>query len=183
MKPSRAVVLIFPGVEEIEALTPVDLLRRAGVPVDLLAVGRETRVIGRNAIQLTADGCLAESLDAPAALVVVPGGPGHAALLDDAVLLAWLRRQAASGAWLGSICAGPLVLQAAGLLEGKRFTAFPATAPLFAKPPLDEVVVHDDRLITSRGAGTAFPFALALVAALCGAETAAAIATETCYRG
>lgn len=180
---SRAAVLIFPGVEEIEALTPVDLLRRAGVQVDLLSVTSEPRVTGRNGIYLTADACLGDAADTLANLVVVPGGPGHAALLEAPAVLAWLRRQAAGGAWLGSICAGPLILQAAGLLEGKRFTAFPGTAPLFKRPPLDEAVVQDGMLITSRGAGTAFPFALALVAALCGPDAAASIAAETCYRG
>lgn len=180
---NQVVVLIFPGVEEIEALTPVDLLRRAGVRVDLLSVTGETRITGRNGIQLTADGCLAAAADAPAALVVVPGGPGHTALLDDQAVLEWLRQQSAGGAWLGSICAGPLILQAAGLLEGKRFTAFPGTAPLFARAPLDEALVQDGRLITAQGAGTAFPFALALVAAVCGSEAATSIASETCYRG
>ena len=179
----HAIVLLFEGIEELEALTPVDLLRRAGQTVKLLSVSAHPEVTGRNGIRLVADGFLEDFAKTAPSLVVVPGGPGHSALLANQAVLHFLRAHAARGGWLASICAGPLVLQEAGLLAGKRFTAFPGTAHLFDVPPLDEPVVWDDRLITSRGAGTAFPFALALVEALCGKHQAQAIAKETCYRG
>lgn len=180
MKTQSALVLIFDGVEEIEALTPVDLLRRAGVEVDLLTVGNDPLVTGRNGIAIQGQACFGE-VDKPYDLIVVPGGPGHATLLDNQSVLKALADHAEQGRLLASICAGPLVLQKAGLLDGKRFTAFPTTAHLFTQPPEDQAVVIDHGLITSRGAGTAYAFALALVKALCGAEAAKAIATETCY--
>lgn len=180
MKTPSALVLIFDGVEEIEALTPVDLLRRAGVEVDLFTVGNDPVVTGRNGIGIRGQACF-DQLQKAYDLLVVPGGPGHAALLDNGPVLNALTEHAKRGGLLGSICAGPLVLQKAGLLEGKCFTAFPATAHLFSQPPESDPVVKDHGLITSRGAGTAYAFALALVEALCGSDSSNAIANETCY--
>jgi 4-methyl-5(b-hydroxyethyl)-thiazole monophosphate biosynthesis len=180
MTTQSTLVLIFEGVEEIEALTPVDLLRRAGVEVDLLTVGDDPLITGRNGISIQGQACFGK-VDKRYDLIVVPGGPGHAALLDNQAVLKALTDHAEEGRLLASICAGPLVLQKAGLLDGKRFTAFPATARLFTQPPEDQAVVIDHGLVTSRGAGTAYAFALALIEALCGAEAAKAIANETCY--
>jgi 4-methyl-5(b-hydroxyethyl)-thiazole monophosphate biosynthesis len=181
MNSQRALVFVFNGVEEIEALTPVDLLRRAGVTVDLVSTETSRSIIGRNRIRIEADATFETLPSDEYALLVVPGGPGHSALLEHSAVLEFIARHASEGRWTASICAGPLILQKAGVLANKRFTAFPATAHLFEMPPFQEAVVRDGHLITSRGAGTAFPFALALVEALSGSETAQSIAEETCY--
>lgn len=178
---SKALVVIVDGVEELEATAPTDLLRRAGVHVTVASASASKLVAGRNNLCLGADVTLGECLGQPWDLVVIPGGPGHEALLDKKEVFALLSAQKAKDGWIGSICAGPLVLQKAGLLEGKRFTSFPATADVLPERVPDEPVVVDGRLVTSQGAGTAILFGLSLVEALCGPEKRREIAASICH--
>lgn len=177
---STALVIIVDGVEELEAIAPVDLLRRADVEVTVASAGNSKTVTGRNGIQLGADRLLQELDGQSFDLVVVPGGPGHTALLEHDGLLDRLRAQDTRNGWIASICAGPLVLKKAGLLDGRRYTSFPGTAALLpGRDPVSPVVV-DGKLITSQGAGTALLFGLALVEALCGKAVRAEIAASIC---
>jgi 4-methyl-5(b-hydroxyethyl)-thiazole monophosphate biosynthesis len=180
MKSPTALIIVVDGVEELEAVAPIDLLRRAAVDVTVAACGDSKTVTGRNGIQLGADRLLPELDGQSFDLVVVPGGPGHTALLEHDGLLDRLRAQNTRGGLIGSICAGPLVLAKAGLLEGKRYTSFPGTADRLPRRIADQTVVRDGQVITSQGAGTATEFALALVEALCGGESRAAIARSIC---
>lgn len=178
-----ALVILMDGVEELEAVAPIDCLRRAGVAVTTAAAGSSPTVTGRNGIALNADELLAETRADRYHMIVLPGGPGHAALRKDEKLRQRLQQQAAAGRWVASICAGPLVLKDAGLLEGRSYTSFPGTADELPERDPGRAVVRDGFLITSQGAGTAILFALELVSALCGREAAAEVAASICHPG
>ncbi len=177
----KALVFLTNGFEEMETVAPVDFLRRAGVDVTLAAVGlgNGQHATGRNKMVLRADTPLAYAAQGAYDLVVVPGGPGHAALRKNEDVLEILRRHADAGAFIAAICAGPTVLLSAGLLEGRACTAHFSVAEEL--PGIrDEPVVRDGSIITSRGAGTAHLFALALVEAVCGKKAAEEVAASTC---
>ncbi len=177
----RALVLLATGFEEVEAVTVINLLRRAGVVVDVAALG-ERIVKGAHDISLTADSVLPRDLASLAAfdLVVLPGGmPGTRHLAEDPRVAALLTAAHAAGKWIGAICAAPSVLGAAGLLAGRRATCFPGFEEQCHGAMLStDPVVVDERIITSRGVGTAIPFALALVRALQGAAAAESLAAK-----
>jgi 4-methyl-5(b-hydroxyethyl)-thiazole monophosphate biosynthesis len=174
-------VLIFNGVEELEAVGPVDLLRRAGAEVTVASAGAETRVTGRSVLNLEADCPLEAVLAQQFDLVVLPGGPGVRHLRASPEVLRLLRMQVEAERLVGAICAAPVVLQEAGVLEGRRCTGHPSIAADL--PRLDEhsPVVRDGPVITSRGAGTAILFGLALVEALFDGEMAASLARSICH--
>jgi 4-methyl-5(b-hydroxyethyl)-thiazole monophosphate biosynthesis len=172
--------MLFNGVEEMEAVAPIDCLRRAGVEVTTVATGSALEVTGRNDIRLVADRLLSNCHDEDYDLVVLPGGPGHQDLLENDTVLDLLKRQQAAHRWIASICAGPVVLDRAGILEGKAFTSFPSTQDVLPERDGSRKVVRDGKLITSQGAGTAREFALELIDALCGTEKSREIATSIC---
>ena len=168
---ARALVILAEGFEEIEAVTIIDVLRRADVEVVGASLG-DTRVRGAHALTMEADcrldAVLGESFDA----VILPGGmPGSKNLRDDPRVLDCVRRQQQSGHYFGAICAAPIVLEAAGVLKGKQATCYPGyelPSARFSK----ERVVRDDKLVTSRGPGTAIEFALEWVSLLVGPDSA-----------
>ncbi len=170
MVQAKAFVFLADGFEEIEAFTPVDLLRRGGVEVVTVGVTGKT-VTGSHGISVLAD-CGPEGFALPpeATLVVLPGGmPGTTNLAQSALVQQALRQAAGAGAYIGAICAAPLVLQEAGLLEGKRFTAFPGKIEAATGASVEQ----DGLLITARSAGVALAFSKTLLAALTGEEHAA----------
>ena len=172
----RVLCLLTDGFEEIETVTPVDVLRRAGIEVVIASLHRKIAV-GRCGIKVEADASLA-GLDASRFdLLLIPGGPGVGDLRKDGRAAALARDFAAAGKPVAAICAAPLVLKDAGLLEGKRFTAYHSVREELGGG-LDERVVVDGDLITSRGAGTALDFALVLVSRLCGQASAVQVADE-----
>jgi 4-methyl-5(b-hydroxyethyl)-thiazole monophosphate biosynthesis len=177
----RALIILTEGVEEMEAIAPVDLLRRAGVQVILATIDAGPAICGRNNIALLAETELEQVEDMDFDLIVIPGGPGHTRLKAHAELLALLRRQVADGRTVAAICAGPLVLQAAGVLQGRRHTCHHSVAATLPERDPAAAVVEDGPVITSQGAGTATRFALALVRRLCGADKAAEIAREIAF--
>jgi len=164
----RVLCLVADGVEELELVAPVDVLRRAGAEVVLAAVGEGIHVTGRNNLVLHAD----QSLDAlPASdfdLLLIPGGAAVAALRADGRPAALAQSFVQAGKPVAAICAGPLVLADAGLLAGKRFTAHFSVVNELPGAQTGERVVEDGLIITSRGAGTALEFGLALVDRLFG---------------
>jgi 4-methyl-5(b-hydroxyethyl)-thiazole monophosphate biosynthesis len=176
MPAPRVCVLFAEGFEEIEAVTIVDVLRRA--EVETVSAGIASReVTGSHGITLRADTTLAAAAAERWDLVVLPGGmPGARHLRDDAGVQALLAAQHAAGRRIAAICAAPIALAPAGVLEGRRATSYPGYAEqLGGARYLEEPVVVDGPLITSRGPGTALPFALALVAELAGAERAGSL--------
>lgn len=189
------VLAILPeGFEELEAVAPIDVLRRAGVAVTIAALTTDAgdlRVKGRNGLVLHADTSLA-ALEAPSAdnplagpdatadLLFLPGGPGVKHLREDPRVRALVLRHHAAGSWLAAICAAPTVLHDAGLLAGRRYTAHPSVAGELTAILADERVIVDGRIVTSRGAGTALDFGLQLVELLVSPAAAQTVANSIC---
>jgi len=173
--PHRVLCLLAPGFEEIEAVTPVDLLRRAGADVVVAALEGLDVVTGRSAIGLRPDALLYDVQDLEFDLLLLPGGPGVKGLRADGRAARLAKSFADAGKPVAAICAAPTVLHDAGLLAGRRYTAhFSVMDEL--KTASGERVEEDDLIITSRGAGTAVDFGLAVVRRLYGPEKAAEIA-------
>jgi len=167
-------VPLAPGFEEIEAVTMIDVLRRAGITV--MVAGTELGPIrGSHGITITPDTTI-DQVDADALdMVALPGGmPGTLNLRDSSGVRALVDRVALRGRYTAAICAAPMVLAAAGLLAGKRATSHPSVREqITGSAYRDEAVVEDGTVVTSRGAGTAMAFALHLVSILTDDETAA----------
>lgn len=169
MPPVRVIVPLAPGFEELELVAPVDLLRRAGAEVTLVSVDGASLVVGRTGIVVRAERTLDEALAEPRSpeLVLLPGGPAVAALRKDIRVLGLLRDAAARKAWIGAICAAPLVLKDAGVIPSNH-TAHDSCLDELPSAQLGQRVVVDGRVVTSRGAGTAIDFGLTLVTCLFG---------------
>lgn len=172
--------ILAEGFEEIEAVTPIDLLRRAGAEVTVAALAEGIHVTGRSGLTLHADTTLAAVEARDFDCVFLPGGPGVKHLRADPRVRAIVLRHAAAGRWLAAICAAPTVLHDAGLLHGRRYTAHFSVAGELPAILASERVVADGRLLTSRGAGTALDFGLLLVEKLFSSEKAADIARSIC---
>ena len=162
--------------EEIEATTPIDLLRRAGVAVTIAALNDGLHVTGRSKLTLHADTPLAAVETQDFDCILLPGGPGVKHLRADGRVGAILRRHYTAGRWLAAICAAPTVLNDLGLLKGRRYTAHFSVANELPEILADERVVIDGQLLTSRGAGTALDFGLALVEKLVSPAKSAEVA-------
>ncbi len=168
--------ILATGFEEIEALTPIDLLRRADVEVITAALGESIHVTGRSGVTLHADTTLAALGERDFDCIFLPGGPGVAHLRADPRVRALILRQHTAGRWLAAICAAPTILHDAGLLNGRRYTAHFSVAAELPANLSAERTVTDGRLLTSRGAGTSLDFALLLVASLVSHEKSREIA-------
>lgn len=169
----KVLVPLADGCEELEAVTIIDLLRRAGIEV-VCAGLKPGVVIASRGVQLLPDATLDVALQDDYDMVVLPGGmPGAQHLKEDARILALLKKMADAGKYTAAICAAPTVLAEAGILAGKRATSYPGFLDKMAVPGvqyLPDAVVKDGAVLTSRGPGTAMDFALALIEALAGRE-------------
>ena len=174
--------LFHDGMEELEAIAPLDLLRRANLKVTTYSLGSQITVTSRNGVLIQADELFEEPLpiDGFYALII-PGGPGVKNLRNDDRVSALIRSFANAGKWIAAICAAPLLLHDQGLLEGKRYTAHASTADTLSRIDPAASVVIDGNIITSRGAGTAIDFGLTIVATLTGSETADSISKAAEY--
>jgi 4-methyl-5(b-hydroxyethyl)-thiazole monophosphate biosynthesis len=157
------------GCEEIEAVTVMDVLRRAGIEVASAGLDAQPVRASRGTVLLpdtTLDAALAHGYD----MVVLPGGqPGTSNLGKDKRILELLQRMAQQGKYVAAICAAPSVLAAAGLLDGKRATCYPGSLDAFSRVQQQHTALAEDgNIITSRGPGTAMDFALLLVERLAG---------------
>lgn len=179
----KAWILLANGFEEIEAVTPTDVLRRAGVEVTLLGVGGKS-LAGAHGLVVQADAVLettvAEEFTAGKtvvdALILPGGGPGADNLAASELVLALVRHQVNVGRLTAAICASPAVVlgRAANVLNGKQATCYPGCEGFFSKGTVFKTdrVVRDGNILTSRGPGTAMEFSLELVRILIGDETA-----------
>lgn len=169
-------VLLATGFEEIEAVTIIDVLRRAELEVSILGVDGE-KITGAHGLQVVTDQTLEEGMKREWSAIVLPGGlPGATNLRDNPQVLELIRSAHSAGGKLAAICAAPIVLAAAGVLQGRRATCYPGFEDRLdgAECSEDRVVV-DGNLTTSRGPGTSLDFALSLVAQLKDQETADAL--------
>jgi 4-methyl-5(b-hydroxyethyl)-thiazole monophosphate biosynthesis len=168
---ARVLVPLAPGCEELEAVTVVDLLRRAQIEVVTAGLAAGPVKASRGTV-LVPDATLSEALHQEYDMVVLPGGqPGATNLEQDPRVLTLLKSMAAAGKYTAAICAAPKVLAVAGLLDGKRATSFPGAVRAEQFPAIQieaQAVVQDGRVLTSRGPGTAMDFALALIEVLAG---------------
>ena len=164
------------GFEEVEALAPLDLLRRAGCEVTTVGIGGDM-IVGSHRIAVQADIPDTMFRDAHPEMVILPGGmPGTKNLDASRTVDTALRAAASSGAYLAAICAAPMVLGKRGYLEGKRAICFPGfEGELKGAEIAAERVVTDGKVITAAGMGVALDFGLALVAALKGQDAADAL--------
>jgi 4-methyl-5(b-hydroxyethyl)-thiazole monophosphate biosynthesis len=166
----KALVPLAEGFEELEAVTIIDVLRRAGIEVSVAALDRSPTT-GAHAIQLTADTALdavnASSFDA----IVLPGGPAAQRLRADARIGKIVQDAVKAGKLVAALCAAPIVLEAAGVLAGKRATVYPGNE-LPSATLVDARVVVDGNIVTSRGPGTSLEFSLTLVEMLVSVEKA-----------
>lgn len=168
---ASVLVPLAQGCEELEAVTIIDLLRRAGVEVITAGLDAQPVRASRGTVLIpdtTLDNVAARDFD----MVVLPGGqPGADNLDRDTRLHELLIRTAVANRYVGAICAAPKVLASSGLLNNRKATSFPGVLDKLNVPGLDyreEAVVQDGNIITSRGPGTAMDFALDLIAILAG---------------
>lgn len=165
-------VLFAPGFEEAEALTIVDILRRANLPAETVGVtGHE--ITSGHGITLKTDKTLADISANTLEMAVIPGGyPGVDRLLESQETLDLLQEMNARGKWLAAICAGPRVLDRAGVIEGKKMTGYTGYAEkLPGAVFVEKAAVADRNLVTSQGPATGYPFAFKLAEVL-GRDTA-----------
>jgi len=160
----NVVILLAPGFEELEAVTIVDVLRRAGISV-LLAGIVDPPIAGGHGIKITSDISI-DDVKAYDALVLPGGNPGYLNLERDQRVLRLVREAYDAGKYIGAICAAPHVLGVAGIMEGATATCYPGLEIPGAQRVEEERVVRQGKIITSQGPGTAMDFALSLVEAL-----------------
>ena len=178
-------VFLANGFEEAEALTPVDLLRRAEREVQLVGVTGKT-VTGSHGIKVECDLTANEIvLGNDLEMIVLPGGmPGTLNLEKSEVVQTAVDFCYERKIFIGAICAAPSILGHKGLLEGREVICYPGfETQLTGARISDQPVVQDEFIITAQGAGTAVPFGLGLIKALCGAEKSAKISASICYPG
>ena len=164
----KVAVFMADGFEEIEAMTTIDILRRSGCDTKLVALNDLT-VKGAHSVEIKADSLLNDELS-DFDMVVLPGGqPGADTLRDDPRLIDVLKRHYSEGKYAAAICAAPIALAKAGILEGKKATCYPSFEnQLTGASLVEDSVVVDGKVITSRGPATAMEFALTLVEILKG---------------
>lgn len=170
---TTVLVPLAPGFEDLEAVTIVDILRRAGIEV--ITAGLEQGLIqGSRGMRVVPDAYLDEVLERDFEMIALPGGlPGAEHLRNDARIQSLLQRLAGAGKFTAAICAAPIALARAGLLDGRKVTGYPGCVDTLKSPGmryLIDPVVVDGKVVTSRGPGTAMDFALTLVALLVGKE-------------
>lgn len=176
-------VFLAAGFEEVEALTPVDMLRRAGKQLQLVGVTGKT-VTGSHGIAVTCDITASEIvLGNDLEMIVLPGGmPGTLNLEKSEAVQTAVDFCYDRGIYIGAICAAPSILGHKSLLEGREAIAYPGFETQLTGAKISQhSVVQSDFIITAQGAGAAMPFGLKLAEVLCGAEKAKALADGVCY--
>ncbi|WP_309397809.1 DJ-1 family glyoxalase III [Cerasicoccus maritimus] len=176
-----ALVILHEGFEEMEAIAPIDILRRGEVSVTVASLPKEKLVLGRNKISVMADVDLDQALLHDYDMIVLPGGPGvYETLRHDTRVRKAIQRQVELGKPVAAICAAPVTLLDAELLKGVQYTCHFASAEELPERDAVSSVVTDGLITTSQGAGTATAFALSLLAQLTDAQTAQDVAASIC---
>jgi len=171
-------LLLADGFEELEAVAPLDILRRAGVKVQAVGIGGKT-VVGSHGIPVICDITIDRADAQNCEGVIIPGGPGRVKLAESFAVLELLRVAAERGALLAAICGSPPILGQQGYLRGKKACCYPGLEDgMQGAEVVFDPVVTDGNIITSRGAGTSVLFGLAIVEYLVSPERAKEIAAQ-----
>lgn len=169
----RVLIPLAQGCEELEAVTVIDLLRRAGIEVVTAGLDGQTVTASRG-VRLLPDTTLDQIVNDSFDMIILPGGqPGADYLAKDERIIKLVRTADAAGQPVSAICAAPKVLAKAGIVDGKKISCYPGSVELSATNNikiLSDAVVEDGNIITSRGPGTAMDFALVLIEKLLGRE-------------
>ena len=177
-------IILGKGFEEIEAITPCDILRRGGVPVSFAAVGENILITGSHGITVRADIFVKEIELSADDMLVIPGGMGGVnSIKSDIAAMQLIENASRIGIVFGAICAGPSVLAKLNLIDNMNITCFPGCENIMGKALCDceKATVIDGKYITGRAPGSAIDFGLALLAFLRGIEAAEKIRTELVY--
>ncbi|MFN4217296.1 MAG: DJ-1 family glyoxalase III [Brevinematales bacterium] len=182
----KSALILGKNFEEIEAITLIDILRRAQIEVMIYGVGTKV-VTGSHQIIVQADDLFekvddidVESFDA----LLLPGGPGVQELAKNDGLLELIRRFVKSGKWVYAVCAAPLLLDRAGVLQNKNFTCYPGTvSAITSGHHQNEPVVVDGKIVTSQGVGTSLVASLKLVELWVSDEEARQLAERVVFQG
>lgn len=175
------IVFLAEGFEEIEALTPVDILRRAGAEVLTVAVGRSREVKGSHGIPVTADTTVGKlEDDVKPEMIILPGGmPGTTNLKNNKKVIKMIKDAVDSDAWVAAICAAPSILGGLGLLSGRSAICYPGFEKFLTGARLsDAKVAVDGRFVTAKGMGVSLAFSLVLTALLFGQDKADELAAS-----
>lgn len=180
---NKVLIFLADGCEEIEALTVVDMLRRAQIDITTVSISDKTEVVGSHQIKIVADTTINKVSFEDADMLVLPGGmPGTKNLEACEALMTQVKAFNSNGKYIAAICAAPTVFGRAGLLVGKKACCYPNMEGDLkgAKVSYDNVCV-DGNVITSRGMGTAIEFALKIIEIFSGKETADKLAKGVVY--
>jgi len=181
----KVMVFLAEGFEEVEALTVVDYLRRMDIEVDMVSIYDELDVNGAHGVGVKGDRILEDigSVDGYDGLVIPGGLPGASNLRDDDRVVEFVREMNSKGGLVAAICAGPIVLERAGIVSGKRLTSYPGFEDeLRDSLYIKEGVVVDGNIITARGPNYAVDFALELVDYLLGSNKREELEKDILYR-
>ena len=178
---AKAVIFLADGFEEVEALTTVDILRRANIETTIAGLKADTATGSHRitvSVDTTIDRIVAKDFD----IAILPGGPGTDNLDADERLRKLVLEFYESGKWVAAICAAPYILNDLGILKGRRATSFPTRKPSMTDCIyVEDLVVVDGNVITSRAAGTTHLFALTIAEKLAGKETADKVRSAMLY--
>jgi 4-methyl-5(b-hydroxyethyl)-thiazole monophosphate biosynthesis len=172
---AHVLIPLADGCEELEAVTLIDLLRRAGIEVTTASLSQQKTIVASRQVRLVADVLLDEVLTADFDMLLMPGGqPGTNNLNQDPRIHMLIKRFHDNHHYLAAICAAPMVLADSGVLDGRWATSYPGALDDRKWPDIDicdDNIVIDGKLLTSRGPGTAMDFALAIIELLSNRST------------
>ena len=176
----EVLILLHPGFEEIEAVTPIDLLRRAGLVVHTASTSNQIEVQSKGGILIKADRLLSNHEHSLYDALIIPGGPGIFKIRDHNLVQKKIREFHDAEKCIACICAAPLLLLDQGLNETFPMTCHPSVESEFSSL-ISKSTVNNQHIITSKGAGTAIPFSLAIIEHLLDKDTAQNIADAICF--
>lgn len=175
-------VLLADGFEEVEAITPIDIMRRAGLDVLTVSMSDNPCVTGAHNIPVIADINIDEVNTADMELLMLPGGPGHTKLDGDESVQKLITYAAENGIYIAAICASPSIIGKRGLLQNRQATSFPGYEKYLHGARISpEKAVSDGKFITARGAGASAEFGFLIVSHLLGEECAAKLRESMQY--
>ena len=177
----EVLILLHPDFEEIEAITPIDLLRRAGLVIRTASTSDQLEVLSKGGILIKADSLLSDHEHSLYDALIIPGGPGIFKIRDHDLVQKKIREFHDAKKLIGCICAAPLLLLDLGLNERFPMTCHPSVESEFSSL-ISESTVSNLHIITSKGAGTAISFSLAIIEKLVDKNTAQNIAKSICFR-